>query len=302
MHVRAQKYGRSPLQAPASGPSFPEELQPENRLSCQGVRLHYRERGQGRAIVLLHGFGASSFTWRRFLRELSEDHRVIAPDLKGFGLSDKPPGARYSPDHQADLLLDLIRLLGLKDVVLAGHSFGGTVALLAALKLQDRAASLLSGLILLDAAAYVQDPPAFLRILRTPVINRLTLSLLPSTCIARNLLKQSMYRPGKLSAEIIRGYSAPLRLPGAHRAVLEAAGQLVPPEAEAWLARYGSIPVPARLVWGAQDTVIPLRFGHRLAQDIPAAELTVFDACGHMPHEERPAETVAISRRFLRQI
>src|SRR5262252_10142994 len=72
------------------------------------VRLHYQDEGEGSPLLLIHGFGASSYTWRHIAPSLARDHRVIAVDLKGFGQSDKPFDERYSVFDQADLLAQLI--------------------------------------------------------------------------------------------------------------------------------------------------------------------------------------------------
>ena len=97
------------------------------------VNLYYEEQGKGPPVLLLHGFGASTFTWRHVAPDLAETHRVIAVDLKGFGQSDKPFDERYSVSDQAELLAQLIEDKDLRDLTIVGHSFGGGVALRLAL-------------------------------------------------------------------------------------------------------------------------------------------------------------------------
>ncbi|HEU4475316.1 MAG TPA: alpha/beta fold hydrolase, partial [Methyloceanibacter sp.] len=84
------------------------------------VRLFYQEQGSGRPLLLIHGFGASTFTWRHVAPGLARDHKVITVDLKGFGQSDKPFDSRYSVYDQAELLVQLIEDKDLRDLTLVG--------------------------------------------------------------------------------------------------------------------------------------------------------------------------------------
>src|SRR5919106_720766 len=110
------------------------------------VKLYYRDEGSGPPLLLIHGFGASTFTWRYVAPDLARTNRVIAVDLKGFGQSDKPFDERYSVYDQAELLAQLIQEKDLRDLTLVGHSFGGGVALLLALEAKERLAGRISRL------------------------------------------------------------------------------------------------------------------------------------------------------------
>src|SRR5262245_16929615 len=143
------------------------------------VRLHYQDEGKGPPLLLIHGFGASSYTWRHIAPALARDHRVIAVDLKGFGQSDKPFDERYSVFDQADLLAQLIVDKNLHNLTLVGHSFGGGVALLLALKADPRLNGRISKLVLLDTIAYPQNVPVFFRLLDVPVVSQLGVRMVP---------------------------------------------------------------------------------------------------------------------------
>ena len=91
-------------------------------------------RARAPPLLLIHGFGASTYTWRHIAPELARTHRVIAVDLKGFGQSDKPFDSRYSVFDQAELLAELIEEKDLHNLTLVGHSFGGGIALMLALE------------------------------------------------------------------------------------------------------------------------------------------------------------------------
>ncbi len=100
--------------------------------------LHFEIRGCGPPILLIHGFGASSFTWSKIIPSLAADHTVISLDLRGFGRSKKPRDGNYTLESQAAAVLDVIDTLDLDDVTLIGHSMGGGVALLVAMRLEQR--------------------------------------------------------------------------------------------------------------------------------------------------------------------
>ena len=101
-------------------------------LQTAGHTIHYIKQGHGRPLVLVHGFGGSSYTWRSLAPLLQDDCTVYALDLLGFGLSDKPPDGEYALDAQAELVVDFMKELQISSAVLIGHSMGGVIAAKAA--------------------------------------------------------------------------------------------------------------------------------------------------------------------------
>src|SRR5215469_12379089 len=134
------------------------------------MRLWVEERGHGEPIVMLHGFGSSTYTWRYIASPLSRTHRVIAVDLKGAGRSDKPFDGAYRILDQVALLKAVIVPNHLSRVTLVGHSFGGGVALALALYLNRTRPDTLVRLVLIDSIAYPQPLPLFMELLKTPVL------------------------------------------------------------------------------------------------------------------------------------
>jgi pimeloyl-ACP methyl ester carboxylesterase len=95
-----------------------------------GVRLHYAERGSGdRLVLLLHGFPECWYSWRHQLKALGDDYHVVAPDLRGYNLSDKPPRVEdYRMEHLVDDVLGLIRHFGAREAAVVGHDWGAGIA------------------------------------------------------------------------------------------------------------------------------------------------------------------------------
>jgi haloalkane dehalogenase len=115
---------------------------PPHYQEVDGGQMHYVDEGQGRALVMVHGTPTWSFLYRHLIRGLSAGYRVVVPDHIGFGLSAKPPGWTYRPSDHARNLEALIEQLGLRDVTLVVHDFGGPIGLSYALNHPDNVRSL----------------------------------------------------------------------------------------------------------------------------------------------------------------
>jgi pimeloyl-ACP methyl ester carboxylesterase len=265
----------------------------------RGIAIHYEDHGRGQPLILLHGYGASTYSWRNILPYFSKSYRVIAIDLKGFGLSDKPLDDDYSVLEQSRMISELIRVQRLEKVILAGHSLGGAVALLTYLMQADHEAHPISKLILLDTASYPQDLPVFISILRVPGLNTLSLFLTSNNFKSRMILREAFFDHSKITQEMVATYGAYLSLPGASQALIKTAQQLLPADLEEISGRYKSIPIPVLLIWGEQDKIVPLDIGRKLAANIPNAKLVVVTNCGHVPHEECPSQAIEAMESFL---
>jgi pimeloyl-ACP methyl ester carboxylesterase len=262
------------------------------------VKLAIHESGSGKPIVLLHGLGASSYTWHRIAPDLAKTNRVIAIDLKGFGQSDKPLDDRYSIFDQAKLVDEFITRRKLRGVTLVGHSYGGGVALAVALSQMDAGKDQIEKLVLIDSVAYRQPLPFFFQVLRTPIIGELGMSLVPPEVQMARALAIAYYKGEKVTADTVHHYASALHSEGGRHALFHTINSLDPDAAEAISRRYPSLKLPALLLWCDHDKIVPLRFGKRLASDLPNARIDVIEDCGHIPHEEQPAETLRAIQSF----
>lgn len=271
----------------------------------QGVSSLYVERlgpepDSGVAtFLLIHGYGASRFTWRHWAPQLAELGHVVQIDMKGFGRAPKPADGRYAPADQAELVHRLIEELDLEKVTLVGHSLGGGVALLTALRLLDAGSTRLRRMVIVAGAAYEQRLPPFIALAERVWLSSVLFRLAGTRLIVRSVLRSIVHDGSAVSEDQVRGYADPLRAPGSVRVLMDVARQIVPPDLPAITRRYGEIAVPALLLWGRQDPVVPLAVGHRLAEAMPNARLHVLDDCGHLPAEEWPDESFALLAGFL---
>lgn len=267
--------------------------------SGQDVRLAVHEEGAGKPLVLLHGLGASSYTWTRIMPELARKYRVITIDLKGFGGSDKPLDGKYSIFEQARLVENVIRERDLKGVTLIGHSYGGAVALAVALSQLDKRGGRVERLVLIDAVAYRQPMPFFFQILRTPVIGEIGFTLVPPEVQAEHAMNVAYYNHRKVPGDAVRQYAEPLRTEGGRHALYQTITNLEPANADAIATRYRELKLPSLVLWCDHDRIVPMKSGERLAEDLPNARLEIIHRCGHIPHEEQPTDTAAAILRFL---
>jgi len=271
---------------------------PSTFIDLTGMRVHVRDEGirdDPVPIVLLHGTSASLHTWDGWAAALAAERRVIRFDLPGFGLTGPAPDGDYRIERYVEFTAAMLDALGVERCVLAGNSFGGTVAWQTALALPpDR----VQQLILIDAAGYPlvsESVPIAFRIARVPVLSSLMSVTLPRGVVESSV--RNVYgNPERITPELVdRYYEISLR--EGNRAALAKRFAQAPHGLHA--DRIREIQVPTLILWGGRDRLIPPEHGELFHRDIAGSRLVVFPELGHVPHEEDPAATVAIVRSFL---
>lgn len=277
---------------------------PDSRfIEVNGLNLHYKTYGQGEPVfILLHGFGASLFSWHAVAAPLAEYGTVIAYDRPAFGLTERPmewEGASpYSPQSQVDLLIGLMDALGIEKAILVGNSAGGTISMQAALQYPAR----VPALILVDPAVYAGGgAPGWTRpLLNTPQMNHL------GPLISRQLktrgpeiIELAWHDPSRITPEILAGYERPLQAENWDKALWF----LTLSSRESGLAeRLGELTLPTLVITGDDDRIVPTEQSLRLASEIKNAQLVVIPQCGHLPHEEHPDLFMQAVTEFLASI
>jgi pimeloyl-ACP methyl ester carboxylesterase len=260
-------------------------------VDVEGVgRVHYQEKGRGRALVLIHGNNSSAYSWADVFDGLASEFRVVALDLKGFGFTSKPEGD-YHIETQAALVVRLMDRLGIERATLCGSSMGGAVALAAAINYPGR----VDALVLVGSSAFSETRGAALApaYLRWPYIGGTVTALaLTSDSLVRDGLRKSFHDESKVTAERVAAYYRPLRTRDGQRAARLVREQRDYSRIENSLDR---IHQPALLIWGAEDRLNPLEDGRRLHAKLANSQLVVYARCGHLPQEEMP-------ERFAREV
>ena len=254
---------------------------PGRFIEVEGIRLHLLEQGEGEPIVLIHGLGGSTFSFRFTIPALAERYRVVALDLKGFGYSARPPKGDYSLTAQAELVVGLMNQLGIERTAIVGHSMGGGVAMRVALTSPER----VSRLILVDSVGgSTEERRRRFGFLARPFLPFVAAFALGRSKAFERGLRSAVHDPTFVTPEVVEGYTRPFRVKG-HLRSLEtfvASGR-----------RDGDLPLedisqPALVLWGEHDRWLRLAQGEELARRIPEARLDVVPAAGHLPLEEQP--------------
>ena len=265
--------------------------------------LHAQVEGSGEPpVVLLHGFGASAFSWRHWTPALAKRHRTLTVDFKGFGRAEKPDDDGYRPIDQAEHLRRFLVEEDVRDATLVGHSLGGGLALLTALLLADAGEEdRLGRMVLVSAAAYPQALPPIMGALKIPGLGAALTALVPPTLTIRLALRHIVHRKDDVTEAQVRGYAEPFRDPAARRAAIRTVRRLLDDDPDRWIARFGEIGKPVLLLWGEHDRVVPPAFGRRLAADLPHSRLLIMPECGHLPAEEHPKASLETLLDFLEE-
>ncbi|MEQ8824914.1 MAG: alpha/beta fold hydrolase [Filomicrobium sp.] len=261
------------------------------------VRLYAEEHGRGRPVLLLHGLGASTFTWRNIIPTLARRHRVIALDLKGFGRSEKPFTQAYSPYDHANLVLAFIRKRGLRNITIVGHSFGGAIAMMVTLRLNETNPGRVRDLVLMNAPTYPQPRTKFIDFMNAPVLPYAALMMVPP--VLSTWLSLDEIQARKLSRQEVRGYADPFYDSAARHALITTARRIEPKHVDSLIARYPTVRQRTLIIWCEADHTVPLATGQRLVHELPNARLKVLTGCGHVPQDERPKAVKRLITAFL---
>ena len=264
---------------------------PSKFMALNELRIHYRDEGTGDAIVLVHGTGASLHTWDAWAQELSQTHRVIRLDLPAYGLTGKDPKKRYSSKDYVDLIDAFLKELNVNQFHLAGNSLGGLVSWLYASYHPDK----VQKLILIDPSGFPsKKSPMVISLAKTPGINMMIRYVTPKAFIKKNL-KEVYYNPDLISTQILDRYYELTLAPGNRTAFIDRAKI----EREDYTDRLGLITNPTLILWGAEDAWIPLKNAYRFEEKIATSTVVVMKETGHLPMEEKPAKSLAITLDFL---
>lgn len=273
-----------------------------------GVRMHYRDEGQGPVLLLIHGFSASLHTWEPWVERLAtgdarlSDYRVISIDLPGHGLTRAPAGYQASIEAFRDVVAQFVASQNLQSFALAGSSMGGNVAWEYALAYPEQ----VEALILVDASGWPetredmsQEPPVF-KLLRNPVLGPL-LRDLDSTRLIRGGLEASFGDPTLVDDAMVARYADLARAPG-HRDILLQMTLGFHERNFATNERLAALQMPVLVLAGDRDIIVPTEHARLFNQAIAGSELVLFEGVGHVPQEEAADQSAMAVHEFLYRV
>jgi 2-hydroxymuconate-semialdehyde hydrolase len=262
------------------------------RVTVSAGEMAYVDVGDGPAVVLVHGFPTSSHLWRREAWLFAQRMRVIAPDLMGYGESDKPTGVDLSELAQAGYVEELLAALGVEEVAVVGHDIGGGVAQLLALggRVRVRAMGLL------DSVCFDAWPNQGVRMLQDALPDQHTAPFVED--VVRLALDLGVAHGAALEPDVVETYLQPWTRdpPAFFRAARAITGRgLAGREAD-----LAALDVPALILWGEEDPYLPVELAERLGETMDQATVALLPGCSHFVTEDAPQTVGPLLFEFLR--
>ncbi|MEM1945512.1 MAG: alpha/beta hydrolase [Candidatus Caldarchaeum sp.] len=256
-----------------------------------GVHTFYVDVGRGDAVLLIHGWGSSSFSWRRNYRALSSFFRVIAVDLPGFGLSSRLP-AGFHLDTVSTHLVSLMQKMDINRFCVVGHSSGGAIAAYIAARHADK----VSKLVLVSPSLLggrTGKRPFFVELARNKTVGKILVRVLVNRYFIKRALKNAYNDDSLVDGETVEGYFQSVVKSGP--VLLEAFNIME----EFNSALMDQVKCDVLFVLGEKDSWVPVEENKSIAERI-RARLVVVPGAGHVPHEEKPELVNNVIIEFLR--
>jgi pimeloyl-ACP methyl ester carboxylesterase len=296
------------------------EINRRNSAQTKEISMYVDVRGKGPDTVLIHGLGATHYSWRDTVEALETSSTTHAVDLPGFGQSDRRTG--FTMEQRAKDVLAYVEANDLTNIRLVGHSMGGGVCCYMVNALRGQTAIHIERLVLIGAVAFAPGPSDFdIPTQESPIETAATdeqlqgwipmppgtvekagqlLGWVPSRpeVTAYWLLKQGYHDDSKITAGQVTTYAKNFSIPDGMISLIGHAAHLG--DIKGFDANYPDFDVPTLVVWGEKDPILPLdEFGRPLDDILPDSDLKIIPNCGHTPHEECPTETIPAIVDFL---
>lgn len=271
----------------------------KNTVQVHGIGIHWLQLGKkskAAPVILLHGLNDCSQTWLHIATVLAEDRQVLIPDLPGHGFSSRPD-ASYTLDWYAWIMTEWVKMVGITQADIVGHSFGGGIAQVMLLQCRNR----IRRLVLVSSGGLGREISLFMRLASVPIlIEKLGQPFMGiGTKIALHLARDGRTRSdiavlSRMNAEkgSARAFSRTVRdiinWRGQRRVYSDRVHEI------------SDLP-PILLLWGKRDSIIPARHATHFTRRVSNVRMLVFDACGHYPHFQKPDLFVKNLSAFLNE-
>jgi pimeloyl-ACP methyl ester carboxylesterase len=267
---------------------------PSKFVVIDGVRLHYRDEGQGPVVVLLHANYASLFMWDPWVRALEDRYRVIRIDLPAHGLTGPDPRGDYTLEHMQRIFEGFVAERGLARFTVAGTSLGGTIAMRYAALHPER----IERLVLLSPGSLEPRVRGRTTPAAVPRVADL-LGYVTPVAFTRFLLANDFGDPSRLDEATVAEWHAMWMRAGNRLAMLQLLRQYVSGGVE---DKIRAVSVPVLLIWGEKNRRVPLALAYEFRDLLvrsPDVRLEVLPGVGHMAVQEAPTQTARVMREYL---
>jgi len=274
-----------------------EQIRKDAGLTMKSVNIPdfkvvYLEGGAGDTIIMIHGFGGNKDNWLRFAKELTPNYRVIIPDLPGFGDSSKPQDAKYSIMSQVERLNLLAKELELAKFHLIGNSMGGSISGTYAATYPD----MVKTLALFDSGGVVSPEKSELALSLEAGVNPLVVK---SVADYDRLLEFNFVNPIEIPY-VIKKYFTKQAIKAAplNERIFK---EISTTDFTSLEGKLNKITAPTLIVWGDSDRVLHVSAAYVFDKKIKNSKLAIIKECGHLPMLEKPQETAAVYKDFLKK-
>ncbi|MFP3880388.1 MAG: alpha/beta fold hydrolase [Dehalococcoidia bacterium] len=270
-----------------------KEYAPGNVINLDGHQTHYLESGEAEPLILLHGFGSDSYSWRNNMEALAAEFKVYAIDLWGCGYSTREPLPYGYPLYVRQLrcFMDALRI---ERASLVGQSMGGGTAMKFATESRNRVKSL----ILICAGGMPHKCLPAQQMLALPGLGELALSL-PTDFVRKLIIRRVYLYRKEINKDYFDGLTWSQKIKGSNEAFLKILRLKFFHTLENEIRQLGEMEIPTLIAWGRHDKSIPLRIGQEMHRILKGSELEVFDHSAHEPHDEEPEKFNRVALAFL---
>lgn len=252
----------------------------------QNMKIHYEYFQQEKhrdkpTLILIHGFLASSFSYRHLVTIGKNEYNILTIDLPPFGESGKHFIYSYTYKNLADTVLHLLQTLNIKRSVVVGHSMGGQIAL----RMYQKSPNLIEKMILIGSSAYYKKlKPSHIFATYSPLYSMYFKQYIEWKGM-ENILSKLVYHKNCVTPKMIEGYKSPFQNGMIYMSIVKLLRQR---EGDLSSDELKRIKVPVLLVWGEYDEIVPVDRAKQLQIDLSHAELRIYPNTGHMVPEEKP--------------
>jgi len=261
-------------------------------VNINGLDVHMKDEGSGPLLLLLHGVLGSLYDWDGWVDQLKAHYRIVRLDIPGFGLTG-PANFDWNEEELTRFFYAALEFMGIDKCYIAGSSLGGYLAWKAVVKRPD----VIEKLILVDAAGYPQQIPAPLRFFTTPIVDYFATKVTPRWIFDLSFASLFVDRSRIKPKEIERFYDLLLR-EGNRDSAREVLAYMFSRKDE-YPEEIATIKIPTLIMWGSEDSWVPVSLSELFKKDIPTAEVIIYPGVGHVPMLEIPEISARDAHRFL---
>jgi 4,5:9,10-diseco-3-hydroxy-5,9,17-trioxoandrosta-1(10),2-diene-4-oate hydrolase len=278
---------------------MPSQISNDYYIQVGNIKTRYWQEGEkGPSVVLIHGLGGFMENWAFNINALSKNHRVLALDLVGCGLTGKPPDP-YSIPYLANFVQDFLKLKNIEKANIIGHSLGAGIAI----DLYLCNPSIVNKLILISGLGFGRKTAFELRLFSIPIIGEKLME--PNRKGLKQYLEMLFFKHELITDEMIDFYYEKTTLPGASRAYLSTLRSstnffgMKQNIIQMTKKNASKIKAPTLILWGNEDKVFPVQQAKKAEKMLPFVELHIFEECGHMVQIECAEELNDLVQKFM---